>query len=91
MVFSEFGRRFVDNGSGTDHGAGGGAFIVGDRVKGGLYSEYPPLSPDQWVEGDLRHTIDFRGVYGTLLEQWLGVDPAAVIRGSFEGVSLFAG
>ncbi len=91
MVFSEFGRRFVDNGSGTDHGAGGGAFIVGDRVKGGLYSEYPPLSPDQWVEGDLRHTIDFRGVYGTLLEQWLGVDPAAVIRGSFEGVSVFAG
>ena len=90
LVFTEFGRRFADNGSGTDHGAGGGAFIIGNAVKGGLYSEYPPLTPNQWVEGDLRHTIDFRGVYGTLLEQWLGVDPASVIRGNFEGVPIFS-
>ena len=65
-----------DNGSGTDHGSGGGAFIIGDQVKGGLYSEYPSLEPGDWLNGeDLRHTFDFRGVYGTLLEQWLGLDP----------------
>ena len=40
-VFTEFGRRVQDNGSGTDHGSGGGAFIIGERVDGGLYAEYP--------------------------------------------------
>ena len=75
-VFTEFGRRIQDNASGTDHGTGGGAFIIGDRVKGGLYSEYPSLDPSRWAHGeDLEHTIDFRGIYGTLLEQWMGVDP----------------
>ncbi len=45
LVFSEFGRRIKDNGSGTDHGSGGGAFLIGERVKGGLYAEYPPVTP----------------------------------------------
>ncbi len=90
LVFTEFGRRIKDNGSGTDHGSGGGAFIIGERVQGGLYSEYPPLEPSQWLNGeDLKHTIDFRGIYGTLLEQWLGLDPTPIVGGHFEQVHPF--
>ena len=90
LVFTEFGRRIKDNGSGTDHGSGGGAYIIGDRVRGGLYAEYPSLDPGQWENGeDLRHTIDFRGVYGTILEQWLEVEPAPVVGGAFEQVPVF--
>ena len=92
LIFTEFGRRIKDNGSGTDHGSGGGAFIIGDRVKGGLYAEYPSLAPDKWLNGeDMAHTIDFRGVYGTVLEQWMGVDPNEIVGGSFEQVHPFEG
>ena len=91
FVFTEFGRRMKDNGSGTDHGTGGGAFIIGDRVKGGLYSEYPLLDPAQWEHGeDLKHTIDFRGIYGTLLDQWMGLDAPSIVRGHFEQIDVFA-
>ena len=91
FVFTEFGRRIYDNGSGTDHGSGGGAFILGDRVKGGLYSEYPSLEPSQWLNGeDLAHTIDFRGVYGTLLEQWMGVDAKPIVGGTYEQIKPFS-
>lgn len=87
LVFTEFGRRIRDNASGTDHGTGGGAFIIGDRVKGGLYAEYPSLHPSRWVHGeDLEHTIDFRGIYGTVLEQWMGLDPTAIVGGKFEQI-----
>ena len=90
LVYTEFGRRIRDNGSGTDHGSGGGAFIIGERVNGGLYAEYPPLEPSQWLNGeDLRHTIDFRGVYSTLLEQWLGLDAISIVGGTFEQVQPF--
>ena len=90
LVFTEFGRRIKDNGSGTDHGSGGGALIIGDVVQGGLYAEYPPLAPAQWLNGeDLRHTIDFRGVYGTLLEQWLGLDPVPIVGGVYEQIRPF--
>ena len=76
LVFTEFGRRIKDNGSGTDHGSGGGAFIIGTRAVGGLYAEYPSLDPAEQLYGeDLKHTFDFRGVYATLLEQWLGLRP----------------
>ena len=91
LVFTEFGRRIRDNASGTDHGTGGGAFIIGDNVKGGLYAEYPSLDPARWVHGeDLEHTIDFRGIYGTLLEQWMGVDPTPIVNGNFEQIYPFA-
>jgi uncharacterized protein (DUF1501 family) len=91
LVFTEFGRRIKDNGSGTDHGSGGGAFIIGERVKGGLYAEYPSLEPSQWLNGeDLRPTIDFRGVYGTVLEQWLGLDAPPIVGGTFEQIHPFA-
>jgi uncharacterized protein (DUF1501 family) len=84
LVFTEFGRRVHDNGSGTDHGSGGIAFVVGDAVKGGLYGEYPSLAPDKLLEGDLHFNNDFRGLYATLLEKWLGLDSKPIVNGSFE-------
>ena len=90
LLFTEFGRRVKDNGTGTDHGADGGAFIIGDAVEGGLYSEYPSLEPDQLDEGDLRHTTDFRGLYATMLDQWLGVDSVPIVGGVYEQLPVFA-
>ena len=84
LVFTEFGRRVHDNGSGTDHGAGGVAFVVGDAVKGGLYGEYPSLEANKLNEGDLAFNNDFRGLYATLLEKWMGLDSKPLINGSFE-------
>ncbi len=84
LVFTEFGRRVHDNGSGTDHGAGGHAFVIGDKVKGGLYGEYPSLQQDQLVEGDLCFNNDFRGLYTTLLEKWLSLDAKPIVNGEFE-------
>jgi uncharacterized protein (DUF1501 family) len=87
FMFSEFGRRIGDNGSGTDHGAGSVAFAVGEKVKGGIYGEYPSLEPGQQEEGgNLKHNMDFRSVYTTILEDWLGVDPVSVIGGNFQKV-----
>jgi uncharacterized protein (DUF1501 family) len=86
FMFTEFGRRIGDNGSGTDHGAGGVAFAIGEHVKGGLYGEYPSLEPGQQEEGgNLKYNMDFRSVYTTILEDWLGVDPVP-IAGNFEKV-----
>ena len=84
MVFSEFGRRVKDNGSGTDHGAGGHCFIIGDQVKGGLYGEYPSLDTEKLDDGDLQHNNDFRGVYSTILEKWMGLDAKPIVGGEFE-------
>ena len=84
LVFTEFGRRVHDNGSGTDHGSGGAAFVIGDPVKGGLYAEYPSLDDDKLLEGDLHFNNDFRGLYATLLEDWLGLDAQPIVNGNFE-------
>ncbi|MFQ6027180.1 MAG: DUF1501 domain-containing protein [Dehalococcoidia bacterium] len=84
LLFTEFGRRVRDNGSGTDHGSGGGSFVIGDPVKGGMYSEYPSLKAEDQLDGDLHFNYDFRGVYSTILEQWLGLDAKPVVGGSFE-------
>jgi len=90
LVFTEFGRRVKDNGSGTDHGSGGGAFLIGQPVAGGLYSEYPSLKAEDWAKGeDLEHTIDFRGVYSTLLEQWMGIEAAPIVGGNYEQLKPF--
>ena len=90
LVTTEFGRRMRDNGSGTDHGAGGGYFLIGEAVKGGLYAEYPPLDPSQWSQGeDMQFTYDFRGVYSTVLEQWLGLDAKPIVDGAFEQIHPF--
>ena len=87
LVFTEFGRRVHDNGSGTDHGSGGISFVVGDAVKGGLYGEYPSLEQDKLLEGDLHWNNDFRGLYSTLMEQWMGLDAKPIVGGSFEQMS----
>ncbi|MDI3314034.1 MAG: DUF1501 domain-containing protein [Mycobacterium sp.] len=79
LVFSEFGRRIAENNIGTDHGAGGVAFLIGDLVAGGLYGEYPNLAPEAQDEGDVRPSTDFRSMYASILEQFLDVDPKAVL------------
>ena len=84
FVFTEFGRRVKDNGSGTDHGSGGLAFAIGDPVKGGMYSEYPSLKEGDLLEGDLQFNIDYRGVYGSMIENWVHLDPIPVVGGNFE-------
>jgi uncharacterized protein (DUF1501 family) len=84
FVFTEFGRRVHDNGSGTDHGAGGHAFVIGDAVKGGLYGEYPSLEAGKLMEGDLHFNNDFRGTHATLLERWMGLDSKPIVGGTFE-------
>jgi uncharacterized protein (DUF1501 family) len=84
LLFTEFGRRVHDNGSGTDHGSGGHAFVIGDAVKGGLYGEYPSLAPEKLLDGDLHYNNDFRGTYATLVDKWLGLDSKPIVGGSFE-------
>ena len=84
MLFSEFGRRVKDNGTGTDHGAAGAAFVIGDRIKGGMYGRYPSLKPEDLNQGDLTPNYDFRGFYSSLVDQWLGLDPVPIVGGKFE-------
>ena len=88
MVYSEFGRRVRDNGTGTDHGAAGVAFVIGDRVNGGMYGTYPSLKPADLSQGDLNPNYDFRGFYSSLVEGWLGLDPVPIVGGTFEQMSL---
>ena len=84
IMFSEFGRRVRDNGSGTDHGAGGVAFAIGDGVKGGHYSEYPSMKAVDLDEGDLAPNYDYRGLYSTVLERHMGLDPVEIVDGNYE-------
>ena len=87
FMFSEFGRRIFDNGSGTDHGAASVAFAVGDKVKGGVYGVYPSMERSDHIEGgNLAPTMDFRQVYATIVEDWFGLDPVPVVGGNFEKV-----
>ena len=90
IMFSEFGRRVRDNGSGTDHGAGGIAFAIGDPVVGGHYSEYPSMNEEDLQEGDLAPNYDFRGFYSTLLEQFMGLDSTEIVGGTFEQLDFIA-
>lgn len=84
MTFSEFGRRVRENGSlGTDHGTAAPMFVIGDRIKGGLHGEYPSLAKLD-DNGDLIYTVDFRSVYATILEDWLGADSQAILGKKFE-------
>ena len=79
VVFSEFGRRVASTDSGTDHGAGGLMMAMGSSVVGGMRGQFPGLS--QLYNGDLRVTTDFRAVYTSVVSEWLGGDPGAVIPG----------
>ncbi len=85
QLWSEFGRRPAENGSGTDHGAAGAAFLIGTRAAGKMIGEFPGLTSLDENE-NLRNTSDFRGMYCSLLEQWFGADPSGIIpsASSFE-------
>ncbi len=89
MVYSEFGRRVVGNGSeGTDHGTSGPMFLIGNSVKGGFYGDQPSLK--NLVKGDLAVTTDFRDVYATVLEKVLK-SPSDPTIGKWSGrVNCFA-
>ena len=87
LVFTEFGRRVRDNGNGTDHGSGGGSFLIGERVRGGMYAEYPSLAPEKQLDGDLRYNYDYRGLYSSILDQWLGLDAVPIVDGAYEQIS----
>ena len=90
LLFTEFGRRVADNGSGTDHGAAGVAMAIGDHVKGGVYGLYPSLEPsEQEVGGNLKFNLDFRSVYSTILEDWFGLDAEPIVGGNYERVKFF--
>ena len=76
MTYSEFGRRVAENAShGTDHGTAAPHLLLGGRVKGGLYGMPPSLTDLQ--NGDLKHTMDYRRLYATVIEKWWGLPPVA--------------
>jgi uncharacterized protein (DUF1501 family) len=87
-LFSEFGRRVHDNGSGTDHGAAGATFFIGNQVKGGIYGEYPSRKNEDLEQGDLVPNRDFRGDYATIVEDWFGMDSKPIVNGGFEKLSV---
>ncbi len=76
LAYSEFGRRVQENDGGTDHGTAGLSFCVGKAVKGGLYGGYPNLA-DLDANGNMKFTTDFRSLYSTVLERWLGQSASA--------------
>ena len=90
LVFSEFGRRIQDNGTGCDHGSGGSAFVIGGGVNGGFYGEYPSLRKEDHSDGDMHFTNDFRSTYATILDKWLGLDPDPIVNGKFEQFDFIA-
>ena len=77
-----------DNGTGTDHGSGGVAFVISDGwVNGGHYGEYPSLMEDALLEGDLHFNNDFRSIYSTILDQ-AGSGPRGHYRRPLRAVRL---
>ena len=89
MTFSEFGRRVSENGGrGTDHGAAAPMFLIGAGVKGGIVGDQPSLT--DLDDGDLKYKIDFRNVYATVLDRWLGADSKSVLGDKYDMLDLFA-
>jgi uncharacterized protein (DUF1501 family) len=91
LQFSEFGRRIAENGStGTDHGAAGVMMAMGGAVRGGLYgtaANLDPVGSNPTLEnngGDVRFETDFRSVYATVLDNWLGADSRGILGGDFK-------
>jgi uncharacterized protein (DUF1501 family) len=88
LTVSEFGRRVAENASGgTDHGAASCLFLMGSKLKGGLLGTYPSL--EKLGDGDLRHTVDFRSVYATILNKWSGCEAEKLLGGKFPELDLF--
>jgi uncharacterized protein (DUF1501 family) len=92
MQWSEFGRRpFENRSAGTDHGAASMMFVIGNPVVGGLYGEHPSLAASDIDEvGNLKYTVDFRAVYATILDSWLGVEHREVLGDEFENLGFLA-
>ncbi len=88
MTFSEFGRTLAENGRrGTGHGDAAPLFLAGGKLKGGLFGSHPSLT--DLDEGALRHSIDFRRVYATALDEWLGIDSKPILGGDFAPLDVF--
>jgi len=88
-VWSEFGRRAQENGGGTDHGAAGSGFVMGTHAAGGIVGGFPGIASTQLdSRGNLKHTADFRAVYKTLVEGWMGVDATGIVPGASGFASL---
>jgi uncharacterized protein (DUF1501 family) len=90
VIFTEFGRRVEENGSlGTDHGTATPMFVIGAGVKGGFYGNPPSLT--DLDDGNLKMTTDFRRVYATAIQEWLGCDEApTILKGRFTPLGIFA-
>jgi uncharacterized protein (DUF1501 family) len=87
MTFSEFGRTLTENGRrGTDHGAAGPVFLAGGRLKGGLVGEHPSLT--DLDQDALKFNVDFRRVYATVLDRWLGIDSQAILGRPFDALDI---
>lgn len=90
MTFSEFGRRVKENGSqGTDHGSGAPMFVAGPGCRPGIAGTRPDLA--NLEDGDVRYGLDFRQVYASVLDDWLGVDSRAVLGDRFAPIDLIRG
>jgi uncharacterized protein (DUF1501 family) len=90
LVFSEFGRTVSENNSGgTDHGTAAPVFLAGPVVKGGVVGATPSLLDLDPQHGDLRHALDFRQIYATVLENWLGLPAREALAAKFERLPLF--
>lgn len=89
MTTSEFGRRPAFNGSGTDHGTAAAQLIIGSPVIGGRYGESPSLTALD-TRGNMKHTVDYRSLYATVLDEYLGADADTHLAGTYERLGLFA-
>ncbi|GIX01379.1 MAG: hypothetical protein KatS3mg112_0316 [Thermogutta sp.] len=87
-TYSEFGRTIRENGrKGTDHGSAAPVFVMGGAIRGGLIGRHPPL--DQVENGGVKHQVDFRSLYATFLDRWLGVPSQTILGSQFSEVPLF--
>ena len=89
MTISEFGRRVKENASGgTDHGAAAPLFLAGEGVKSGLHGKHPSMT--DLVDGDLKFHTDYRRVYATVLEKWLGCKSEPILAGAYKPLPIIA-
>jgi uncharacterized protein (DUF1501 family) len=89
MTMSEFGRRPDYNGSGSDHGTANNMFVVGENVTGGLYGNQPSLK-NLDERGDLRHNVDFRSMYATVLDDWLDADSGEILGANYDNLGFLS-
>jgi uncharacterized protein (DUF1501 family) len=89
MTFSEFGRTVTENGRrGTDHGAAAPVFLAGGRVPGGMFGPHPSLT--DLDQDALKFSVDYRSLYATVLDRWLGLDPVAILGQNYAMIDVIA-